>query len=137
MVVKPATNPPNVFGDYRFDQSFILEPNEDRDYDRAYRAITVSPDGRLLAVIRFQDEACDATPRAYEVRLYDTRTRELVWSEPGTRLAWAKLDLSWARDGRLILTETLRGLPPHCGLDLSVPSNPVVNVRVYKPRLAP
>jgi hypothetical protein len=137
MTVRTPTNPPDTFGDFRTDQQVTLEPNDDRDYRRAYRAITVSPDGRLLAVIRFQDESCDDTLRAYEVRVYDTGTKELVWSEPGTRAAWAKLDLAWARDGRLVLTETLGGLPAHCGLDLSVSISPVVNVRVYKPRMAP
>jgi hypothetical protein len=137
MTVRTPTDPRNTFGDGQTDQQVTLEPNEDRDYGRAYRAITVSPDGRLLAVIRFQDEPCDDTLRGYEVRVYDTATKELVWSEPGTRVAWAKLDLAWAGDGRLVLTETLRGLPAHCGLDLSVPISPVVNVRVYKPRMAP
>lgn len=137
MTIKPPTNPPDTFGDDRTDQSILLEPNLDRDYARAYRAITISPDGRLLAVIRYQDAACDDTPRGYQVRVYDTATKALVWSEPGTRVAWAGLDLAWSRDGRLVLTETQRGLPSHCGLDLSVSSSPVVNVRVYKPRMAP
>jgi hypothetical protein len=137
MVTKNPTDPPDTFGNFRIDQELVLEPNEDRDYGRAYRAITVSPDGRLLAVIRFQDEAPDDTPRGYEVRVYDTKTRELVWSEPGGPVACAGLDLAWAGDGRLIVTETLGGLPARCGLSLSGPTNPLVSVRVYKPRMAP
>ncbi|MCU0827951.1 MAG: hypothetical protein MUE52_11205 [Tabrizicola sp.] len=124
--------PPDVLGRWTASE-VILEPNE-ADYQRDYAAVTISPDGALLAAIRLGNSSCDPGPSPFDVVVYDTRTGRLVWTAPGVRTGVVQLGLAFAKDNRLILTEAQGAVAPPCG-PTEDPS--LVRVTIYDPRPAP
>ena len=110
-----------------------LDPNPS-DYSRDYQAVTISPDGSLLAAIRLNDTSCDPDPVPFDLVVYDTETGQQVWSAPGQRAGMPRYGIVFAPDNRLILTEARGAVDAPCGPDAAPPT---MMVTIYDPRPAP
>jgi len=121
--------PPDVMAPLTLDL-IQLEPNE-ADYSRSYEAVTLSPDGTLLAALRLDNSSCDPTPMPYALVVYDTASGQLLWSHAGVRQGVVQQDLTFTPDNHLILTEAWGAVDPPCG---PTDESPSILVTLYDPR---